>query len=101
VGDILEFFSDVLGNRFLKVNSELVDIVEVDHSIFENSLAFMNPKANYLLGFSFVVVRLTLHDSFNDFRKVSKIELVVEFLSRRRISGILENSIENMDSSIN
>jgi len=58
LGDVLEFFSNILGDCFLKVSSELIDIVEINHSVFENSLAFVDPEGNKLLGLASILVSL-------------------------------------------
>jgi len=64
--DVLEFFSNIFGNRFFKVSSELIDIVEINHSVFKNSLGFVDPEGNKLLGLTYILFSLRKHNSFND-----------------------------------
>jgi hypothetical protein len=74
-----------------EVFSEFVDIFLIDESIFEDSLAFMDPKFDHLAGVTFVGSRSGVHDTFDDFRDFSQVELVMELLGRRREVGVLND----------
>jgi hypothetical protein len=100
VDNVLVLLFNLFCNGIFKVEFELGLIFNGNHSIFEDSSCLGDPKGNEFLGLAFVGSLLGKHDSLAYLREISQVELVMELFGRGGVTGVLEDFVEEMDSSV-
>ena len=78
LGVVGKLLTEAFQNSVLQIEPELVNILHVDQSVLDDSLALVGPETVDLASRAPVISYLGLHEAFADLAQVSQVELIEE-----------------------